>query len=258
MLFCLKFWARCYIFIYTHLWKLICSLGIHCSSSLLFMMKLMVWHIVEWQLWGHDCTLSSATFKVSFFSFFLKFHEYGCMSCHWYFDWIMWVCATVSQGMKWSQISHATCKVEFTWREVCTSKATSGCVLFCISWELCFLWLKSFFICTSVSILCPWMMTEYGLQLTCRTTSSCWHLDSYPGETEMIVWSLSLFQSFWSASSFGCYHYQAFCVWGCVLATSGVNALHLLCTFIEVVFVTMFLPTLNFVILVLLLLELTQ
>jgi hypothetical protein len=142
MLFGLKFWAGCYIFIYTHRWKLICSLGIHGSSSLLFMMKLMVWHIVEWRLWGHDCTLSSATFKVLFFSFFLKFHEYGCMSCHWYFDWIMWVCATVSQGMQWSQISHATCKVEFTWREVCTSRATSGCVLFCISWELCFLWLN--------------------------------------------------------------------------------------------------------------------
>lgn len=117
--------------------------------------------------------------------------------------WLNYVCATVSQGMKWSQISHATCNVEFTWREVCTSKATSGCVLFCISWELCFLWLKSFFICTSVWILCSWMMTDYGLQSTCRTTSSCWHLHSYTGEAEMIVWSLSLFQSFWSASSLG-------------------------------------------------------
>lgn len=117
---------------------------------------------------------------------------------------------------------------------------------------------KSFFICTSVWILCSWMMTEYGLQSTSRKTSTCWHLNSYPGEAEMIVWSLSLFQSFWSASSFGSYHYQAFGVWGCVLAASGVNALHLLCTFIEVVFFTMFLPTLNFVIIVLLLLELTQ
>jgi hypothetical protein len=36
-----------YTFYYTHCWELMKSVGSHCSLSLLFMMKVMVWHFVS-------------------------------------------------------------------------------------------------------------------------------------------------------------------------------------------------------------------
>jgi hypothetical protein len=44
---CPSFWADYYIFIYTHCWELMNLVGSHGSSSLLFMMKVMVCHFVS-------------------------------------------------------------------------------------------------------------------------------------------------------------------------------------------------------------------
>jgi hypothetical protein len=44
---CPKFWADHYILIYTHCWELMKSVGTNGSLSLLFMMKVMVWHFVS-------------------------------------------------------------------------------------------------------------------------------------------------------------------------------------------------------------------
>ncbi len=42
MMVCLSFWADSYMFIYTHCWELMKSVGSHGSLLLLFMMKVMV------------------------------------------------------------------------------------------------------------------------------------------------------------------------------------------------------------------------
>jgi hypothetical protein len=42
-----KFWEDYYMLIYTHCWELMNSVGSHGSSSLLFVMKVMVCHFVS-------------------------------------------------------------------------------------------------------------------------------------------------------------------------------------------------------------------
>jgi hypothetical protein len=42
-----RFWADYHILIYTHCWEWMQSLGSHGSSSLLFVMKVKVWHFVR-------------------------------------------------------------------------------------------------------------------------------------------------------------------------------------------------------------------
>jgi hypothetical protein len=44
---CSKFWAEHNIVIYTHCWELMKSVGTNGSLSLLFIMKVMVWHFVS-------------------------------------------------------------------------------------------------------------------------------------------------------------------------------------------------------------------
>jgi hypothetical protein len=44
---CPSFWADYYMLIYTHCWELMNSVGSHGSSSLPFMMKVMVCHFVS-------------------------------------------------------------------------------------------------------------------------------------------------------------------------------------------------------------------
>ncbi len=44
---CPSFWEGYYMLIYTHCWELMNSVGSHGSSSLLFMMKVMVCHFVS-------------------------------------------------------------------------------------------------------------------------------------------------------------------------------------------------------------------
>jgi hypothetical protein len=42
-----SFWEDYYMFIYTHCWELMNPMGSHGSSSLLFVMKVMVCHFVN-------------------------------------------------------------------------------------------------------------------------------------------------------------------------------------------------------------------
>jgi hypothetical protein len=44
---CPSFWADYYMLIYTHCWELMNSVGCHGSSSLPFVMKVMVCHFVS-------------------------------------------------------------------------------------------------------------------------------------------------------------------------------------------------------------------
>jgi hypothetical protein len=44
---CPSFWENYYMFIYTHYWELMNSVGSHGSSSLPFVMKVMVCHFVS-------------------------------------------------------------------------------------------------------------------------------------------------------------------------------------------------------------------
>jgi uncharacterized membrane protein YkvI len=44
---CPSFWADYYMLIYTHCWELMNLVGSHSSSSLLFVMKVMVCHFVS-------------------------------------------------------------------------------------------------------------------------------------------------------------------------------------------------------------------
>jgi hypothetical protein len=44
---CPSFWEAYYMLIYTHCWELMNSVGSHGSSSLLFVMKVMVCHFVR-------------------------------------------------------------------------------------------------------------------------------------------------------------------------------------------------------------------
>jgi len=44
---CPSFWADYYMFFYTHYWELMNLVGSHGSSSLLFVMKVMVYHFVN-------------------------------------------------------------------------------------------------------------------------------------------------------------------------------------------------------------------
>ncbi len=47
ILVCPSFWEDYYMFIYTHYWELMNLMGTHGSSSLLFVMKVMVCHFVS-------------------------------------------------------------------------------------------------------------------------------------------------------------------------------------------------------------------